>query len=143
MNDRKARVSSPLDSLSYEAHTGRELSLMLDGTKPFAAFSGQYPPSLDIEEIPERLFDPYVAAGIFVKGEHIISGRNDRKALRLVLYAARNHEWRINAYILLYETAAKTGWSEGFERLQGTLLGYSDWQNDEYIEKVYNSLKTR
>jgi hypothetical protein len=53
---------------------------MLNGTKPLAAFSGQYPSSLDIEEIPEGVFDPYVAAGIFVKGDTSSqAGRTERR----------------------------------------------------------------
>jgi hypothetical protein len=56
---------------------------------------------------------------------------------RIVLYASKGHEWRINAYILLYQIAAKAGWSEGFERMQGSLLGYEEWQNDVFIEKIY------
>ena len=38
---------------------------------------------------------------------------------------------------LLVENAAKCGWSEGFERVQGSLLGYEEWQNDIFIEKIY------
>jgi hypothetical protein len=46
-------------------------------------------------------------------------------------------EWRIDAMILLMDSAAKCGWSEGFERVQGSLLGYENWQNDIFIEKIY------
>ena len=38
---------------------------------------------------------------------------------------------------LLIDSAAKSGWSEGFERIQGSLLGYEDWQNDIFIENIY------
>ena len=38
---------------------------------------------------------------------------------------------------LLMDNAAKSGWSEGLERMQGSLLGYEDWQNDIYIEKIF------
>ena len=34
----------PLDDLPYRIHTGRELAMMLDGSKPLSYFSGQYPP---------------------------------------------------------------------------------------------------
>jgi hypothetical protein len=134
----------PLDELPYKVHTRRELALMLNGTKPLAAFSGQYPPNLDVEEIPERLFDPYVAAGRFIKREYVVPagapatlGGQATGTWRIVLYASKGHEWRINAYILLYQIAAKAGWSEGFERMQGSLLGYEEWQNDVFIEKIY------
>jgi hypothetical protein len=68
----RLRSWSPLDELPYKVHTGRELALMLNGTKPLAVFSGQYPANLDVEEIPERLFEPYVAAGRFVKREYVV-----------------------------------------------------------------------
>ena len=48
-----------------------------------------------------------------------------------------HQEWRINAIALLMDSAAKCGWSEGFERVHGALLGYEDWQNDIFIEKIY------
>ncbi len=56
---------------------------------------------------------------------------------RIVMYALPHQEWRINAMALLMDSAAKCGWSEGFERVQGSLLGYEDWQNDIFIEKIY------
>jgi hypothetical protein len=40
---------------------------------------------------------------------------------------------------LLKRTAEKAGWSEGFERMEGALLGYAEWQNDIYIEKFFKS----
>lgn len=137
----RLRSWHPLDELPYKVHTGRELALMLNGTKPLAVFWDQYPANLDVEEIPERLFEPYVAAGRFVKLEYVVPVDRittlDGGALRIVLYAAAGQEWRINAYILLYQIAAKVGWSEGFERMQGSLLGYEEWQNDVFIEKIY------
>lgn len=56
--------------------------------------------------------------------------------MRIVMYALPHQEWRINAMILLMDTVAKAGWSEGFERMQGSLLGYEDWENDIFIEKI-------
>jgi hypothetical protein len=117
---------------------------MLDGSKPLACFSGQYPPASDVEEIPDRLFDPYVEQGRFAKREYVMlagySGPALRRAglrTRIVMYALPHQEWRINAMTLLMDSAAKCGWSEGFERIQGSLLGYEDWQNDIFIEKIY------
>jgi hypothetical protein len=57
--------------------------------------------------------------------------------LRSAMYASPHQEWRINAMTLLMDSAAKCGWSEGFERVQGSLLGYEDWQNDIFMEKIY------
>jgi len=132
------------DDLPYRIHTGCELALMLAGTKPLAYFSGRYPSNPDVEEIPDRLFDPWVAKGHFVKREYIellrdAAGRGWQRGLgiRIVLYALREQAWRIEAFILLLNTAAKAGWNEGFERMQGSLLGYEEWQNDIFIEEIF------
>ena len=140
----RLRPASRLDDLPYPVHTGRELALMLKGTKPLTAFWGAYPSIPDREEIPERLFDPYVAAGRFVKRERVfearpsgVAGGELRHSTRIVLYALPQEAWRIDAYLLLQDTAAKSGWNEGFERMQGSLLGYEEWQNDIFIERCY------
>ncbi|UUZ49180.1 hypothetical protein LP420_01675 [Massilia sp. B-10] len=112
--------------------------MMLAGEKPFAAFSEYYPATGDDEVIPESVFAPYVASGLFSKAEHFIPGKENR-TLRLVLYARNGEEWRIRAYVLVRTTAAKCGWSEGFERMEGSLLGYSDSQNDIFIERHFKA----
>ena len=123
----------PIDELPYKVHTNRERALMLQGIKPLSIFSGEYPGHPDLEEIPERLFDPYVAAARFVKREYVVPSRGTRE----VLYALPTQEWRINAMILLLDTAAQTGWNESLERIQGSLLGYETWQNDVFMERIY------
>lgn len=127
-----------MDELPYKVHTNRELALMLAGEKPFAAFSEYLPSDLDDECIPESRFAPYVQDGLFLKREYVSAAKQNRKT-RVVLYARSGEEWRIEAYILLKRTAEKAGWSEGFERLEGALLGYEEWQNDVYIEKIFKS----
>ena len=141
---RKLRRSFPLDDLPYKIHTGQELALMLEGSKPLSYFSTKFPPASNIEEIPESLFDRYVEKGRFVKREYVMHANNSGPALgsrglgmRIVMYALPHHEWRINAMLLLMNTAIKSGWNEGFERMQGSLLGYEDWQNDIFIERIY------
>ena len=67
----KLRARPEIDDFPYRIHSNRELALMLDGKKPLAVFCGMYPPSPDIKEIPERLFDPHVALGRFVKRERV------------------------------------------------------------------------
>jgi hypothetical protein len=51
-----------------------------------------------------------------------------------VLYALPGEEWRIDAYLQLWETFKKTGWTAEMEREEGTLLGYEDWQNDIHMK---------
>jgi hypothetical protein len=132
----RLRLRRGHDNLPYSIHTNRELDLMLRGIKPLASFVGQYPPHPSVEEVPERLFDPHVASGRFLKREYIELGdSSDAPRLRRVLYALAGEAWRMDAYILLLQTAKKTGWSEGFERMEGALLGYAEWQNDAHLQQ--------
>jgi len=138
------RQARPVDALPYTVHTNRELAMMLFGTKPLAAFMEMYPSDPECEVIPESLFEPYVAAGRFIKREAITSAARDAEAgpnqrYRRVLYALPGEQWRIDAYLLLHETGDRSGWNEGFERMEGSLLGYEQWQNDVYIEMIYRS----
>jgi hypothetical protein len=132
-------VTAPQDSsaATYESHTHHELELMLAGKKPLAAFCDDEQAQNGDEEIPEPEFAPHVASGRLIKREHLSApteGGADVEGqaggVRWVFYALPGHEWRIEALILLLKTAAVTGWNEGFERMQGSLLGYEDWEND-------------
>jgi hypothetical protein len=140
----EAELSSwdPAADLPYRLHAGRELPLMLAGLKPLSYFCGVWPPGDRFVEIPEHLFDPHVETGRFTKRDFITSWNvnwdaveTTRKVrgLRTVLYALRGEEWRIDAFILLLNTAEKTGWNETAIRLEGSLLGYEEWQNDAFI----------
>ncbi|RQZ70989.1 hypothetical protein DIE08_00275 [Burkholderia sp. Bp9004] len=122
-----------LDDLPYQIHTGRELALMLGGAKPFAAFSEEYPLLADDSVIPEQLYDLYVVAGRFVKREYVNTRIRRGYRTRYVLYARPDEAWRIDAYILLWDTGQVTGWNESLERMEGFLLGYEEWQTDAYI----------
>ena len=123
------RVPTLTDTLPYEVHTRRELTLMLAGSKPLAAFMGPHPPAECADPIPEAYFAPHVAAGRFIRREQV---EPDGK-YRRVLYALPGHEWRIDAYLDLWVERSGKGWSNELERREGTLLGYTDEQNDQYI----------
>jgi hypothetical protein len=121
---------------------------MLAGSKPMSAFVDDHPALHGLYIIPERQFEPYVAAGRIAKremidppGEDAPVVRGQRIGSRRVLYALPAEVWRIEAYLLLWRTAEKAGWNEGFERMEGSLLGYEDWQNDVHIERRYQSKK--
>jgi hypothetical protein len=138
----------PIDDRPYRVHTGRELVLMLAGVKPLAAFCDEYPCLHGLYIIPEREFEPHVAAGRLVKREQIEPPaatapvvKGQRIGTRRVLYALPGEQWRIDAYLLLWKTAQKSGWNEGFERMEGNLLGYEDWQNDFHIEQQHRQAK--
>lgn len=129
------RYRLSFDDLPYQIHTNRELALMLARKKPLAVFVGVYFTTLEFEQIPEEgVFHPYVASGRFVKREYIeIVGREGASKTRRILYARPSESWRIDSYILLMQTARKVGWNEGFERIEGALLGYEEWQLDAHI----------
>jgi hypothetical protein len=136
------------DDYPYQIHTNRELRLMLAGTKPLAVFTGNHPNLNGLDIALERAFEPHVTSGLIAKREQIIPPRPDdpivkgqRIGRRRILYALRGEEWRIDAYMLLWETADKSGWNEGFERLEGSLLGYEDWQNDFHMEQYRRHFK--
>ena len=125
-----------LDNLPYKVHTNRELKMMLEGIKPLASFSEPHPSELDFEVIPESRFSGYVESGMMIKREFVCN-LTQSSGTRYVLYARRSEEWRIDAYILLKLTAEISGWDQALERMEGTLLGYEEWQNNAYIKMAY------
>lgn len=132
-----ARAHSIRD-VPYLVHTGYELLLMLDGVKPFAKFYVEYPVGHDDLQ-QHALFEPHVQSGLLVKRvmpdeplEKPIRLSNGRvcEGVRQVYYALRGEEWRIDAHILLWKQINFGPWNETLERLEGSLLGYTDEQND-------------
>ena len=135
--------SELVDPLQYELHTNRELEFMLNKGKPLAHFSDAYPSEPDEEIIPELAFAPHVREGKFVMREFVEPMREPAqqshphvRGTRHVFYAQAAEAWRIDAYIMMLAAAAKAGWSEGFERLEGSLLGYEEWQTDLHLERL-------
>jgi hypothetical protein len=56
---------------------------------------------------------------------------------RTVYYTLKGEEWRIPANKLIHDASGKSGgWNEHFQRLEGMLFGYEDWQNDWWIETL-------
>jgi hypothetical protein len=90
------------DDLPYLVHDGRELALMLEGRKPLAVFSLWNPLRPDRELFPEKVFDPHVDSGEFIKRERSHPARESSgeriPAARTILYALPPHAWRIDAY---------------------------------------------
>jgi hypothetical protein len=127
----------------YLVHTGYELALMLDGRKPFAKFAVEYPAEPD--DFPEEaLFEPHVRSGLLIKRvtddepfERPIRSPSGRmyEGVRHIFYARRGEEWRIDAYILLWGHLDHGPWNEMLERLDGSLLGYTDAQNDWWLAR--------
>ena len=128
------RGEALIDQLTYEVHTGRELDLMLKGAKPMSVFSALSPDINNLAQIPEMEFDEYVAQGKFIKHEY--SEMNGESTMRFVYYALPDQIWRVEAHKLLQKTAQLLGWNDGLTRMEGALLGYTDAQNDEYLELI-------
>jgi hypothetical protein len=118
----------------YLIHTGYELPLLLEGRKKLARMSDAYPPAtFDGED----RFDHWVAKGVLHREEVIEPFDPPAKKYlghRTVFYTPKGEEWRIPASKLIWEASGKSGgWNEHFERLEGMLFGYEDWQNDWWI----------
>lgn len=105
-----------------KSHSGRELLLMLAGKKPFAHFTRIDRPEED-GIVPEELFEPYVGEGRFRKFDEIVE-LTRFGPLRRIYYATPGEEWRIEAHRTLWRLAQKHGWNDGFEKMEGYLLGY-------------------
>jgi hypothetical protein len=126
------------EDIDYVTHAGRELELMLEGSKPLAMFY------LDADEdeiedfFPKSKFDQCINNGLLVGRECIITmdlsstlGKIIR--IRYFFYAKIGEEWRIDAMILLIHTENRlTIYDEGLDMMMGSLLGYSDEENDRY-----------
>jgi hypothetical protein len=124
----------PLSEAPYLIHTGYELPLLLDGRKKLARMIHEYPPmTFD----GEHRFDHWVAEGLLHREEVIEPFDAPTKGylgLRTVFYTPKGEEWRIPARELIWRGCRK-GWNEHFERLEGMLFGYEDWQNDWWINQ--------
>ena len=124
----------PVNEAPYLLHTGYELPLLLDGRKKFARMTDNYPP-MTFEG--EHRFDHWVAEGLLHKEEELESFDtpiSEHLGVRTVYYTPKGEEWRIPASKLIWEASSKAGgWNEYFERLEGMLFGYENWQNDWWI----------
>jgi hypothetical protein len=122
-------------SIPYLVHAGYEFPLLLEGRKKLAKMYGPYPPmTFDGEE----KFDRWVADGVLHREEVLEPFDPPTRRWqghRVVYYTLKGEEWRIPAMKLIWQAAAKAGgWNEYFERLEGMLYGYEDWQNDWWID---------
>lgn len=125
-----------LCEVPYLIHTGYELPLLLDGRKKLARMSHWYPP---LTFDGEHRFDHWVAEGLLHREEVIEPSDppvGEYLGHRTVYYTPKGEEWRIPAMRLIWHASGKSGgWNEYFERLEGMLFGYEDWQNDWWIDR--------
>ena len=127
----------PLSDAPYLPHTGYELPLLLDSRKKLARMTDSYPP-MTFEG--EHRFDHWVAEGLLHKEENLEPSDTPARGYlghRTVHYTPKGEEWRIPASKLIWEAASNAGgWNEHFERLEGMLFGYENWQNDWWIDHL-------
>jgi hypothetical protein len=136
----RSRPSDRTPYLPYLSHTGYELPLLLEGRKKLARMSDLYPP---IKFEGEDRFEHWVAKGVLHReevnepfDEPVQSRGQTYLGHRTVYYTPKGEEWRIPAIKLISDASDKSGgWNEYFERLEGMLFGYEDWQNDWWINE--------
>lgn len=129
----------------YLVHTGYELVLMVEGRKQFARMGGEYYPPARHDD--EELFDRCVAQGLLHKEvelerfAELLRSKDGRvfEGSRTVYYTRKGEEWRIPAWKLISKASGKSGWNEDFERMEGMLFGYEDWQSDWWIDNIRRS----
>ena len=117
-------------------HEGRELALMMAGTKPLSMFVEEVP--AQSEYFPEDQFDALVAQGKLKKFVSIetspVPNGVDRN-IRRVLYSLPDQEWRINAILsVLAMYKSLGGFRPDLERMTGDLLGYAHGDVERFIE---------
>jgi hypothetical protein len=129
-----ARFGVELDRSRLEA-ANLVIRLLLDGRKKLARMLVGYPPmTFDGED----RFDHWVAEGLLHREEVLEPFDSPVRGYlgnRTIYYTLKGEEWRIPASKLIWEASSKAGgWNEYFERLEGMLYGYEDWQNDWWID---------
>lgn len=113
-------------------HEGKELGLMLAGTKPLAMFS-------DVVEgafwFPEADFAPHVAAGRILRFEDVTPPRADGYAIRRLFYCLPGEEWRVEAARELQDRPAHRDqpWTDEYDRAMGRLLGYREKDIEAFL----------
>lgn len=123
-------------------HNGRELELMLKGSKPLALFSAE--DGMSPQDIGDLEFEPFVRSGKIIKFVH----RFDDRRYELRLYCLPTEEWRAKLCILTAENMFDPDFRDLFStddlfRLDGTLLGYQKEDIEFFVEHSRNRQKER
>lgn len=126
-------------------HTNRELELMLSGKKPLAMFYDEVSCLPNEEIIPEARFAEYVDSGRFVRGEETYEAEFHPELGRLmrmqyVFFALSEEAWRIPALALLLRVRYRMNShrSEEVERIESTLLGYTEEEIDAWCDHRFD-----
>jgi hypothetical protein len=116
---------------------GRELELMIAGTKPLSMFVEPIPS--ESEYFPEADFDVLVSMGRLIKSVSVESVKTpDGKSgqVRRILYALPEEEWRIKSLLLVQNLyfLLTPGWRPDLDRVIGLLLGYELKDIESFLE---------
>ncbi|TCR04253.1 hypothetical protein [Neorhizobium sp. JUb45] len=116
-----------IDTAPYLVHTNFELPLMLDGRKPFAVVSGEddFHPLINLR----ACFSPYVERGEIIA--RIAEMQAGGRTFIRIYYALPGEDWRFDAYDVLMN--GPRPWTADMEWQLGSILGYSDEQNEWWI----------
>ncbi len=118
------RLRHELSDLPYRIHGGREFDLMLKGIKPFSVFEN---PSAAMAKILDKYFVPMADE----RGWAIAKFSDD---IQTFMCALPKEAWRINAYRLVQDISRRVKWDDTLELMEGLLLGYSQEQNEIWLE---------
>jgi hypothetical protein len=130
----RLRTKVATDDLPYKTHTGRELALMLSGRKPLAYFS--YFDGEPLSIAIDQPFDEHVTKGELEYRHYRLRLSEKAEIVNYAIYTLPSEAWRADALTMLLEAGQRSGWCPGMERLLGSLLGYTDEENDVYLEWV-------
>jgi hypothetical protein len=118
-------------------HEGRELELMIAGTKPLSMFVEPIP--REFEAFPEAEFDALVSRNKLIKVVSMETvKRPDGKdgQVRRILYTLPDEEWRIKSLLLVQNLyfSLTPGWRPDLDRVIGLLLGYERKDIESFLE---------
>lgn len=116
-------------------HNGKELELMLSGSKPFALFTAE--PNMTPEDVGDADFAPYVERGEILRFVHV----DPETGIESRRYCLPNEEWRAKLSQLIWRmcldgTVFQIFSSIDLYRLEGTLLGYSKESIEAFVART-------
>ncbi|CAK0767879.1 Hemin receptor [uncultured Gammaproteobacteria bacterium] len=116
-------------------HEGKELDLMLAGTKPLAVFSEDVP---DLGLIPREQFAPYVEDGTFISREEkyvVLMQGHAPLEVTCVYYATPDQAWRIDLLHQLYLSIHQNirPYTDCVDQEIGELLGYTELEIAKFL----------
>lgn len=115
--------------LTYQIHTNRELDLMIAKSKPMAVFYKNTKEDFDI--YGGQKFEELYKKHSFKK--RVLRHNN----VEYTFFTLPREQWRVEAYMLMLELRDSQGNNRHTEWLEGQLLGYTEEQNKEFLEKFY------